>query len=80
MLISEITINECGYEMMNGFGIWGGIIMGFGILVLILGAIYLYKHNTNTNNDALEFLKKKFVKGEITEEEYLNKKSLLLKK
>jgi putative membrane protein len=71
-----------GYEMMNGFGIWGGIIMGFGILILILVAIYLYKQNdiTNTNNYALELLKMKFVKGEITEEEYINKKSILLKK
>ena len=69
-----------GYGMMNGFGIWGGIIMGFGILILILGAIYLYKQNNNNNNDALELLKMKFVKGEITEEEYINKKSILLKK
>jgi putative membrane protein len=69
-----------GYGMMNGFGIWGGIIMGFGILILILGAIYLYKQNNNNSNDALELLKMKFVKGEITEEEYINKKSILLKK
>jgi putative membrane protein len=69
-----------GYEMMNGFGIWGGIIMGFGLLVLILAVIYFYKQNNNTNSDALELLKMKFVKGEITEEEYVNKKSILLKK
>ena len=69
-----------GYGMMNGVGIWGGIIMGFGILILILGAIYLYKQNNNNNSDALELLKMKFVKGEITEEEYINKKSILLKK
>jgi putative membrane protein len=69
-----------GYEMMNGFGIWGGIIMGFGLLVLILAVIYFYKQNNNTNSDALELLKMKFVKGEITEEEYINKKSILLKK
>lgn len=54
--------------------------MGFGILILILGAIYLYKQNNNNNSDALELLKMKFVKGEITEEEYINKKSILLKK
>ncbi|HEY5509077.1 MAG TPA: SHOCT domain-containing protein [Paludibacter sp.] len=71
---------DYGYGMMNGFGIWGGIIMGFGLLVLILVAIYFYKQNNNTNNDALELLKMKFVKGEITEEEYVNKKSILLKK
>ena len=69
-----------GYEMMNGFGIWGGIIMGFGLLILILVVLYFYKQNNNTNNDALELLKMKFVKGEITEEEYVNKRSILLKK
>jgi putative membrane protein len=69
-----------GYEMMNGFGIWGGIIMGFGLLILTLVVIYFYKQNNNTNSDALELLKMKFVKGEITEEEYINKKSILLKK
>lgn len=70
-----------GYEMMNGFGIWGGIIMGFGLLILIIAAIYFYNKNNNTNSssDALELLKMKLVKGEITEEEYLNKKSILLK-
>jgi uncharacterized membrane protein len=71
-----------GYEMMNGLGIWGGIIMGFGILILILVAIYFYKQNDNANSssDALELLKMKLVKSEITEEEYINKKSVLLKK
>jgi putative membrane protein len=69
-----------GYDMMNGFGIWGGIIMGFGLLVLVLVVVYFYKQNNNTNSDALELLKMKFAKGEITEEEYVNKKSVLLKK
>ena len=69
-----------GYEMMNGYGLWGGLIMGFGLLILILVVLYIYKHNNNTNSDALELLKMKFVKGEITEEEYISKKSALLKK
>lgn len=69
-----------GYEMMNGFGIWWAIIIGVGLLALILVAIYFYKQNNNTNSDALELLKMKFVKGEITEEEYESKKSVLLKK
>jgi len=69
-----------GYGMMNGFGIWGGIIMGFCLLILILVVLYYHKQNNNTNTDALELLKMKFVKGEITEEEYLNKRSILLKK
>ena len=54
--------------------------MCFGLLILILVALYIYKHNNNTNSDALELLKMKLVKGEITEEEYINKKSILLKK
>lgn len=69
------------YGMMHGgFGAIGGMMMGFCLLVLILVIIYVYIKHNNTNSDAMELLKMKFVKGEITEEEYLSKKSTLLKK
>ena len=68
------------YGMMNGFRPWGGIIMGIFLLILILVAIYVYRKNNDTSSSALELLKMKFVKGEITEEEYINKKNTLLKK
>ena len=69
------------YGMMHdGFGLGGGIMMGFVLLVLILVAIYVYKNHNNTNGESLELLKMKFVKGEITEEEYISKKNILMKK
>jgi putative membrane protein len=65
----------------------GGGLMGFMMLfwlVLIGAAVYFiykkYNSGTSGNNEALELLKLKFVKGEITEEEYINKKSVLMKK
>jgi putative membrane protein len=64
----------------------GGGLMGFMMvfwLVLIGAAVYfVYKkyNGGSSNNEALELLKLKFVKGEITEEEYINRKSVLMKK
>ena len=65
----------------------GGVHMGFMMffwLILIVAALYFiykkYNSGSSGNNEALELLKLKFVKGEITEEEYINKKSVLLKK
>ncbi|SHK26611.1 putative membrane protein [Paramaledivibacter caminithermalis DSM 15212] len=68
----------------NRFGLMGG---GFMMLLfpLIIGLFfYLFfkssnRHCTPHNNNALEILDKKFVSGEITEEEYLHKKSILNK-
>lgn len=69
------------YGMMHGgFGIEGGIMMGFCLLVLILVVVYVYKKHNDTNGEPLELLKMKFVKGEINEEEYLSKKNILIKK
>lgn len=66
-------------------------MMGIGLLVIILVVYLIYK---NTNNgvqnrhydnhgpqydEALDILKMKFVNGEITEEEYLRKRNLLMK-
>lgn len=67
-------------------------MMGIGLLVIIL-VVYLIYKNSNQNNshmrnyephnpsydEALDILKMKFVNGEITEEEYLRKRNLLMK-
>ncbi len=71
-----------------GFGFCGGL---FGIipLLLICFIIYAFANRLNGNNtscnhygkeeDALEILKQRFARGEITEEEYKKKKDELLK-
>jgi len=59
------------------------VVMMVFWLVLIGAAVYFVykKYNSGSgNNEALEILKMKLVNGEITEEEYINKKSVLLKK
>jgi len=65
----------------------GGGLMGVMMifwLVIIGAAVYFvyqkYNRGSRGNNEALELLKMKLVNGEITEEEYTNKKNVLLKK
>lgn len=69
---------------MHGFG---GGFMGFMMifwLVLIAAVVYFFvkKYNggLSGNSDAVELLRMKFAKGEITEEEFINKKNVLMKK
>ena len=57
---------------------------GFGMLIfwaIIVFLIFSLVSNKDTNNEdklsALELLKKKFVNGEISEEEYNSKKKVL---
>lgn len=70
------------YGMMGGGGIFGILILG---LVVFL-AIRLYNNSNGLNsgrnsytrkNDALETLKEKYAKGEISEEEYERKRKVL---
>ena len=75
------------HHMMNGpygFGI-GGIIMGI-IFLFILGIIIYFVvialrkntiNNDKTTETALDILKKKYAKGEITKEEFEEKKKVI---
>ncbi len=80
---------NCGYNGA-GYGHWffGGGIIGFAITGLIIAiiAVLIFKlikanrGNSPVNhdkNDSLMILKIKFAKGEISEEEYQNKKEIL---
>ncbi len=65
----------------EGFFFASPWMMGISILVLVVVAVVIIKtlknRSNNGNDEALELLKIKFVKGEISEEEYLKKKSVL---
>lgn len=68
---------------MAGYGLLGGVwgwLIGLG-LVVILGAVIYFAISNNRrvtpSSDALEILKTKFAKGEISIEEYQNRKSVL---
>lgn len=64
---------------------WGmGLMMFFTFLifvVIIAALIYFYRKNktVNSSDEVLDILKMKFVKGEISEEEYMKKKEILMK-
>ncbi|AQS05694.1 SHOCT domain-containing protein [Clostridium beijerinckii] len=69
----------------SGFGGYGGMFlaMGFRMLIfiaLIVLAFKLFKNYTNKSNDAMKILNEKFAGGEITQEEYLKRKSVLSQK
>lgn len=72
-----------GHGMMYGYGIGAGFLcfMMLMWLIIVIAVVYfIYKKLNRGKNEALDLLKMKFVKGEITEEEYINKKNILLKK
>jgi putative membrane protein len=63
-----------GY-LNNGWGIIAGI--GLIITIALLFYLLVYNKKKRTSSEALEILKLQFVKGEISEEEYFRRKSLL---
>lgn len=65
-----------------GYGFFDSIwtvLIGIGILLLVITVTYLLvkkSRKTTMSSNALELLKTKFAKGEITEEEYLKRKNV----
>jgi putative membrane protein len=84
-------MNRLGFRGARHF-IGGGIsgpnplmfvVMGINIIIviaLIIIAVKLFKKYANHNRKALCILDEKFVNGEITEEEYLKRKTILKQK
>ncbi|GAA0730148.1 SHOCT domain-containing protein [Clostridium malenominatum] len=65
-----------------GFG-WMFLSMGFRLLIfigLVFLAVRLFKSYTNKSNDVMRILNEKFASGEISEEEYLKRKTVLSQK
>ena len=62
---------------LNYFPYWHLIVIGVIIVVIFI----LWKNkNSKNNNEIIDTLNMKFVNGEISEEEYINKKNILTKK
>ena len=79
--------------MWYGHGMWfGGILMMFFWLLLIVGIVYFlvkslgnndrtkYSGESRRTNEALEILDERYSKGEIDDEEYLRRKKNLRSK
>ena len=72
-----------GNDFCFGYGMFGGgwgLLIGAGVLIIIASAVYLSigrGRNNGMRGDAIESLKLKYANGEITEEEYFNRKNVL---
>jgi putative membrane protein len=72
--------SQCGWFCSRFFyGGWGMLIGAVLIIAIAAAVIYLLKRNRRhqTGNDALQALQLRYVMGEITEEEYVQKKKML---
>ncbi len=72
------------FGLQNGCGFFGGwhLFIGIGLLIGVVALIlWMRSRNNRIEGDSyLALLKDKFVRGEITEEEYLSKKNILERK
>ncbi|VDN49287.1 conserved protein of unknown function [Petrocella atlantisensis] len=69
----------CGNWLgLGGYGIWSVLIV-IGLIAL-LAAIIIGASSKRNNSEALESLKSLYVKGDITEEEYLKRKNIIERK
>ncbi|NMA84885.1 MAG: SHOCT domain-containing protein [Epulopiscium sp.] len=72
-----------GNGFCPSFGVFhngGSIIVGLGIVITIALVFYLFAYNNKKkriSSEALESLKLQYVKGQLSEEEYLRRKSLI---
>lgn len=76
-----------GYDGYNcgGYGIFGGwhFIIPLIIIGIVIYAVYklITSNNSQMNNNSfLDELNRKFVSGELSEDEYLRKKQIINKK
>lgn len=74
-------------QLCNNFSYFGRyhsggmIMMGIGLILILVIAYFIFKKGafsgSNSTESALELLQKRYVNGEITEDEYLSKKKTL---
>ncbi len=72
--LGNSDVSFMGGNMSSG---WHYLIM-FGVVIIIVALILLARRKNNSNgNQALNTLKELYVKGEVTEEEYLKRKNVI---
>lgn len=74
----------CGFGGSGfGFSPWMSVMMGIKILVfivLIVLGIKFIKSYTSNSSSALKILDEKFANGEISEEEYIKRRTIITQK
>lgn len=63
----------------NTFSIWT-IMLIAGLILTVVGLVIIWKSKKIKESNVLELLKLEYVKGNITEEEYLNRKQVITRK
>jgi len=58
------------------FNIWT-IVLTVAVIIVFIGVFVIQKKKRSNNTDVIEILKMEYVKGNITEEEYLNRKRVI---
>lgn len=68
-----------GHGFMNTGWSW---LIAAGVILLIVSVVYLLikQNNQTSGSNVLESLKTKYVNGEITEEEYLERRKIINEK
>jgi putative membrane protein len=70
-----------GFSSFGRFHSGGFIMMGIGLVLVLVVAYFIFKNDSFLKSDSsespLELLKKRYVNGEINEDEYLSKKEIL---
>lgn len=72
--------NGCHFGFGYGyFGMWQFLIV-IGVVLLIYAVVIYRKSKSSNTSDAVEKLRMLYVSGEITEEEYLERKNVIERK
>ncbi|WP_434351793.1 SHOCT domain-containing protein [Trichococcus flocculiformis] len=78
-------MNYYGYNMMGGWGIFMMIILVILIVIIVYAVMKLVQGGSNagttsnSRDEALEILNQRYAKGELSDEEYQQKKKILKK-
>lgn len=67
----------CAFGPYGYFGLWHFIILA--IVIIIFVSIIILKRKNKSSQNAIDLLKRMYVSGEISEEEYLKRKSVIEK-
>lgn len=68
----------CSFGAGGYFSIWHYLII-IGVVIAVIGIITMRKKNSGSQ-DSLELLKRMYVNGDLSEEEYLKRKNVIERK